>query len=70
MAIKPNNQIVLLASEAEDIDAAYDSMEGQQDYVSIGGVEIPVGFDRSENTFYLLDKYKYDFINYTINYSL
>lgn len=55
MAIKPNNQIVLLASEAEDIDAAYDSMEGQQDYVSIGGVEIPVGFDRSENTFYLLD---------------
>ena len=53
--IKPNNQIVLLASEAEDIDAAYDSMEGQQDYVSIGGIEIPVGFDRSENTFYLLD---------------
>ena len=53
--IKPNNQIVLLASEAEDIDAAYDSMEGQQDFVSIGGVEIPVGYDRSENTFYLLD---------------
>ncbi len=63
---KPTNQLVFRVFgddydelgemfEGLSIDDVLDGMEGQHDFVSVNGVERPLGFDRARNSIAVLD---------------